>query len=98
MSRPICKSLTGCGKTAFQEDIQAAIAEFIRTKGVTRCPTACLAPTQGSVDLADRAALAEYAHAREQLYHAQASLEAETLAKLSQPLREHWFRLDLIGA
>ena len=26
-----------------------AVAEFIRTKGITRCPTACVLPTQGSV-------------------------------------------------
>jgi hypothetical protein len=43
---------------------EAVIAEFIRTRGVTRCPTACVVPTQASVDAADRAALAEYAVAR----------------------------------
>jgi hypothetical protein len=43
----------------------AVIAEYIRTKGVTRCPTACAVPTQGSVDKADRAALEEYAVARD---------------------------------
>ena len=40
---------------------QAIIAEYIRTKGVTRCPTACVVPTQASVTEADRAALEEYA-------------------------------------
>ena len=40
---------------------QAIIAEHIRTKGVTRCPTACVVPTQASVTAADRAALEEYA-------------------------------------
>ncbi len=43
----------------------AAIAEFIRTRGVTRCPTACLLPTQGSVAAHDKLALAEYAEARD---------------------------------
>ena len=42
-------------------DHQAIIAEYIRTKGVTRCPTACVVQTQASVDKADRAALEEYA-------------------------------------
>jgi len=42
----------------------AVIAEYIRTRGVTRCPTACVVPTQASVDEADRAALEEYAVAR----------------------------------
>jgi hypothetical protein len=36
---------------------EKAIAEFIRTKGVTRCPTACAAPTHGSVNATDRFAL-----------------------------------------
>ena len=35
-------------------DHDAEIAAFIRTKGVTRCPTACVVPTQGSPDLADQ--------------------------------------------
>lgn len=39
------------------DDHQTVIAEYIRTKGVTRCPTACAVPTQGSVTDADRAAL-----------------------------------------
>jgi hypothetical protein len=38
-----------------------AIAEFIRSKGVTRCPTACVLPTQALVGAADRAALEEHA-------------------------------------
>jgi hypothetical protein len=40
---------------------QSIIAEYIRTKGVTRCPTACVVPTQASLTEADRAALEEYA-------------------------------------
>jgi hypothetical protein len=48
-----------------EKDCQVVIAEYIRTKGVTRCPTACAVPTQGSVDEADRAALEEYAVARD---------------------------------
>jgi hypothetical protein len=44
-----------------ENDIEAAVAELIRTKGITRCPTACVLPTQGLVGIADRAALEEYA-------------------------------------
>ena len=40
------------------------VAEFIRIKGVTRCPTACVLPTQASVAVADREALGEYAARR----------------------------------
>jgi 7-keto-8-aminopelargonate synthetase-like enzyme len=52
---------------------EAAVAEFIRTKGVTRCPTACVLPTQAAVAAADRAALREYAAAREQVRRARAA-------------------------
>jgi len=47
-------------------DMESAteVAEFIRTKGVTRCPTACVLPTQASVAVADREALCEYATRR----------------------------------
>ena len=48
-------------------DRDAEIAAFIRTKGVTRCPTACVVPTQGSPNCADQAALQQYANARDQL-------------------------------
>ena len=44
---------------------EAAVAEFIRTRGVTRCPTACVLPTQAVPAASDRAALAEYSAARE---------------------------------
>jgi hypothetical protein len=62
-----------------EDDGRAAIAEFIRTRGVTRCPTACLAPTQGLVDRTDRAALEAYAVAQERLRQAQAAAPGEHL-------------------
>jgi hypothetical protein len=46
---------------------EAAVAEFIRTRGIKRCPTACVLPTQGSIAAADRAALSEYAMARDRV-------------------------------
>jgi hypothetical protein len=46
------------------DEYQAAVAAFIRTKGVTRCPTACALPTQGTIAANDRAALEDYAIAR----------------------------------
>jgi len=45
-------------------DYEAAVAAFIRARGVIRCATACALPTQGTVPPADRAALADYAEAR----------------------------------
>jgi len=47
-----------------EEDFATAVAEFIRTRGVTKCPTACVLPTQGSVASTDREALGEYAARR----------------------------------
>jgi len=50
-----------------QDEYEAAVAAFIRIKGITRCPTACAFRTQGTVAAADRATLEEYAAARERL-------------------------------
>jgi hypothetical protein len=46
------------------DHFESVIAEYIRVNGITRCPTACVLPTRGSVPAADRVALAEYAMAR----------------------------------
>jgi hypothetical protein len=47
------------------DEYRAAVAAFIRAKGITRCPTACALPTQATVPAADRAALEDYAKTRE---------------------------------
>jgi hypothetical protein len=44
-----------------------AVAEFIRSKGITRCPTACVLPTRGLIAAADRIALQQYALLRDRL-------------------------------
>ena len=43
-----------------QTDYDAAVAEFLTKKGVTRCPTAYATPAHGSIAEADRAALRNY--------------------------------------
>ena len=48
-----------------QYDHEAAVAVFIRAKGLTRCPTACVAPTQGLPNAGDQAALEQHAAALE---------------------------------
>jgi hypothetical protein len=48
-----------------QSEYEKAIEEFMRSKGVTRCPTACVVPTHANVAEADRAALRDYGAARE---------------------------------
>ena len=61
------------GRIVSERGGEAAVAEFIRTRGVTRCPTACVLPTQGSVPAADRAELEEYAAARDRVRRARAA-------------------------
>jgi hypothetical protein len=48
-----------------EADYQAAVAAFLRTKGITRCPTVCVVPTQGTVAEADRLAYRDYVAAKE---------------------------------
>lgn len=48
-----------------QQEHEAAVAAFIRAKGVTRCPTACAVPTHAAVAEADRQALRRRAEERE---------------------------------
>ncbi|HEV2301596.1 MAG TPA: hypothetical protein VGR91_08515 [Stellaceae bacterium] len=48
-----------------KSDYDAAIAAFLGTRGVTRCPTACLLPTQANVGAADRERLRRRAAERE---------------------------------
>ena len=48
-----------------QTDYEAALADFLRNKVVTRCPTACAAQTRGTVADADRATLRSYRDAQE---------------------------------
>ena len=58
-------------------DSATEVAEFIRTKGVTRCPTACVLPTQASVAVADREALGEYAARRAERRRARMAAHAQ---------------------
>ena len=48
------------------EEHEAAVAAFIRSNGITRCPTACALPTQATPGPADRMALQRYAALRNQ--------------------------------
>jgi hypothetical protein len=62
----------GKAERVFQ-GILDAIAEFIRSKGITRCPTACVLPTQGLIAAADRIALEHHAVARDRLHRERAA-------------------------
>jgi hypothetical protein len=50
----------------YRNEDAAAVAEFIRSNGITHCPTACLVPTQASVPFADKVALWRHAQRREE--------------------------------
>lgn len=56
---------------------QMSVQEFIRTRGITRCPTACLAPTQAAIADPDRIALTAHAAAQERLREMRAAVGAE---------------------
>src|SRR5205823_5085051 len=56
------------------DDDGEAVAEFIRTRGITRCPTAFVLPTQALLGAADRAALEEHAATRDRLLRARAAI------------------------
>ena len=47
------------------KNYETEIADFLRTKGITRCPTACAVPTHADVAETDRAALRDYCAAKE---------------------------------
>jgi hypothetical protein len=49
-----------------KQEYEAAVAAFIRKKGITRCPTACVSPTQTEVSERDREALRQHAEVLEQ--------------------------------
>jgi len=63
-----------------EADYEAAVAAFLRTKGVTRCPTVCVIPTQATVAEADRAAYRDHVAAQE-------AARAEKLKTMQQMLR-----------
>lgn len=48
-----------------ETEYATAVAEFLRKRNVTRCPTVCVVPTRASVTEADRAALRDHDAARD---------------------------------
>ena len=46
-------------------EYQAAVAAFLARKGVTRCPTVCVGPTQAEVAEGDRTAYRDHVAAKE---------------------------------
>ena len=66
-------------------EYEAAVAAFVRDRGVTRCPTACLVRTQASVPAADRAALEHYEAEREQSRRSHIAATARLLGVVIPP-------------
>jgi len=75
-------------RNAPEEDRAAAVAEFIRARGVTRCPTACVLPTQGLVAAADRAALEEHAIERDRIRRAKLAARYRSLWEAGLPISD----------
>jgi hypothetical protein len=73
-------------KVISEDDCADAIAEFIRTKGITRCPTACVLPTQGRVGAADRVALGEHAVARDRVRRERLAARMRSVWAAGMPL------------
>jgi hypothetical protein len=48
-----------------QTEYEAALAQYLAKKAVTRCPTACVVPTRASVAEEDRSALRSYSAIKE---------------------------------
>ena len=75
-------------RTPPEDDPEAAVAEFIRRRGVTRCPSACVLPTQGLVAAADRAALEEHAVERDRIRRAKLDARYRSLSEAGLPVSD----------
>lgn len=64
-----------------QTDYDAAVAEYLLTKTITRCPTVCAVPTNATIAESDRAAYRDYVAAKE----AARVEKAKTLRHLVMP-------------
>ena len=65
--------------------LKRLVTEFIRTKGITHCPTACVLTTQGLVGVCDQAALKEHAIARNRFRQAQAAARWRQFLNIKAP-------------
>jgi hypothetical protein len=59
-----------------------AVVEFIQSKGITRCPTACVVPTQGLIAAADRIALQQHALLRDRVRRKRAATRSGQFSPL----------------
>ena len=66
-----------------RDEYDDAVAAFIRTKGITRCPSACVSPTQAIIASIDRAALEDHAVERERLHERRAAVWRRSFRILS---------------
>lgn len=68
----------------FRGEYDDAVAAFIRTKGITRCPTVCVLPTQAIIASIDRVALENHAAERERLRERRAAAWRRSFRILSR--------------
>lgn len=63
-----------------ETEYASAVAEFLRKRSITRCPTVCVLPTRASVTEADRTALRDHDAAREVARQAKSRNHQQLLA------------------
>jgi hypothetical protein len=68
-----------------RDEYEAAVAAFIRSNGVTRCPTACALPTQATLSAIDRVALQNYAAGRSKSRRQAIAKQEQFLWAVSMP-------------
>jgi hypothetical protein len=83
-----------------QTEYEAALSEFLRSKSVTRCPTACVAPTHATVPDTDRAALRRHEDALEverleMLFASSRSTRQRPLPMGSEIIKFHFGECDV---
>lgn len=63
-----------------ETEYASAVAEFLRKRSITHCPTACVVPTRASVTAADCAALRDHDAARDAARQAKSRSYQQILA------------------
>ena len=76
-------------------EYETAISDFLRSKGATRCPTACVAPTHGAMAETDRAALRDHENARQAARLQKRSALRSPVALLGTSVADRLFQAQL---
>jgi hypothetical protein len=75
------------GKKMSRDEFESEVAAFILSRGITRCPTACVVRTQASISPADREALQRRAAEQETSTQSSPNPGAAIIRQEVQPTR-----------